>query len=43
MDKIVLYRFGDWYVAYYEDLEVCNKYLDLFITPHPGAANMGFQ
>ena len=36
MDKILLYRFGDWYVSYNEDLEICQKYLDTRVTPHPG-------
>lgn len=42
MDKIVLYRFGDWYVAYYQDLEICSKHFDVCVTPHPGMCQVGF-
>ena len=27
MDSVLFYRFGDWYVLYYNDLEVANKHL----------------
>ena len=37
MDKIILYRYGDWYVAYYEDLEICLKHFDMIVVPHPGS------
>lgn len=37
MDKIMLYRFGDWYVVYYDDLAICSKIFELSVTPHPGA------
>ena len=36
MEKIVFWRFGDWYVLYFDDLAVCSKYLDLAITPFLG-------
>ena len=29
MDKILLYRFGDWYVTYYDDLAICAKIIEL--------------
>jgi DNA mismatch repair protein MSH6 len=38
MDKILLYRFGDWYVVYFDDLTICSKIMELIITPHPGQA-----
>lgn len=38
MDKILIYRFGDWYVTYYDDTSICSKIFDLVITPHPGKA-----
>jgi len=36
MDKILFWRFGDWYVVYYDDLTHCAKFLDMAITPFPG-------
>jgi DNA mismatch repair ATPase MutS len=36
MEKIIFWRFGDWYVVYYDDLTSCSKHLDLAITPFPG-------
>ena len=35
MDKIVLYRFGDWYVLYYDDLSIASKLIELTIVPMP--------
>ena len=43
MDKILLYRFGDWYVVYFEDLTICSKIMELNVTPHPGQAQLGFE
>jgi DNA mismatch repair ATPase MutS len=37
MDKILFWRFGDWYVLYYQDLSICARYLDLAIPPMPGS------
>lgn len=37
MDKVLLYRYGDWYVTYYDDTNVCAKIFELTVTPHPGA------
>ena len=37
MEKIMFWRFGDWYVLYFEDLHICSKYLELCITPFPGS------
>ena len=36
MDKILFWRYGDWYVVYYDDLTNCARVgLDLVITPFP--------
>lgn len=43
MDKILFWRFGDWYVVYYDDLNNCAKYIDLTITPFPGSPQVGFE
>lgn len=32
-DKIVFYRFGKWFVQYYQDAAVCMKYLDITVPP----------
>jgi len=42
MNEIVLYRFGDWYIAYYDDLDVCLHYFDMIVIPHPGSYQLGF-
>ena len=36
MDKVLLYRYGDWYVTYYDDTSICAKIMELTVTPHPG-------
>ena len=36
MDKILFWRFGDWYVVHFDDLIKCGKYLDMAISPMPG-------
>ena len=43
MEKILFWRFGDWYVVYYDDLSICSKYLDMCITPFPGCPQVGFE
>lgn len=43
MEKILFWRFGDWYVLYYDDLLHCSKYLDLAIAPFPGNPQVGFE
>ena len=43
MDCILFYRFGEWYVLYFEDLILANKYIDIMVTPHIGSRNMGFH
>lgn len=43
MDKILLYRFGDWYVTYFDDTAICSKIFDMVVTPHPGTAQVGFE
>ena len=37
MDCVLFYRFGDWYVLYYCDLELANKHLNICVTPHIGS------
>ena len=43
MDKILLWRFGEWYVIYYEDLTNCSKFIDLAVIPFPGQPQVGFE
>lgn len=43
MDKLLLYRFGDWYVFYYDDLDIASKIIDLTVVPQPGIAQVGFE
>ena len=33
MDKILLYRFGDWYVMYYDDLAMASKIIECCVVP----------
>lgn len=40
MDKILFWRFGEWYVVYYEDLTNCVKVgIDVMIT----VPSVGFE
>jgi DNA mismatch repair protein MSH6 len=32
-DKVVFYRFGQWFIVYYQDADICHKHLDLCIPP----------
>lgn len=32
-DKVVFYRFGQWFIVYYQDADICHKHLDLVIPP----------
>lgn len=32
-DKIVFYRFGQWFVVYFQDAVICSKYMDLVVPP----------
>jgi DNA mismatch repair protein MSH6 len=32
-DKIVLYRWGEWFILYYQDASTASKILDLCIPP----------
>jgi DNA mismatch repair protein MSH6 len=32
-DKILLYRFGHWFLVFYQDAEKCHRYIDLHIPP----------
>ena len=43
MDTVLFYRFGDWYVLYYDDLDICNKYIQIMVTPHIGSKQIGFK
>lgn len=43
MDKVLLYRYGDWYVTYYDDTAICSKIMELTVTPHPGSPQVGFE
>lgn len=42
-DKIVFYRFGQWFIVYYQDADICNKYLDLCIPPRQTHRIVGFH
>ena len=43
MDSVLFYRFGDWYVLYFDDLDLCNKHIQLSVTPHIGNHQIGFH
>lgn len=32
-DKIVFYRYGQWFIVYYQDAAICNTLIDLCIPP----------
>jgi len=32
-DKIVFYRFGQWFILYFQDAVICNKLIDMCIPP----------
>lgn len=32
-DKILFYRFGEWFMVYYRDADICHKNLDMTIRP----------
>ena len=42
MDVVMFYRFGDWYVLYYDDLDICAKHITIMVTPHIGSRQIGF-
>ena len=42
-DKIVFYRWGDWFIVYYQDSLVCSKILDLCIPPRQMQRMIGFH
>ena len=42
MDSILFYRFGAWYVLYYDDMVLANQYIRVEVTPHYGAL-VGFH
>ena len=44
MDCVLCYRFGEWYVLYYDDLSLACKHLpNVCVTPHIGCKQMGFH
>ena len=42
-DKIVFYRYGHWFTVYYQDSNICNKYIDLCIPPRQRQHIVGFH
>lgn len=42
-DKILLYRFGHWFLVFYQDAERCNKHIDLHIPPKLSQTYLGFH
>lgn len=42
-DKIVLYRFGQWFIVYFQDAYKCNKLMDLCIPPRQSHLIVGFH
>lgn len=42
-DKIVLYRFGHWFLVYYQDADKCNKLITLHIPPKMNETYIGFH
>ena len=35
MDQVLLYRLGEWYTAFYDDLDICCRFFDMIVVPHP--------
>lgn len=42
-DKIVFYRWGEWFIIYYQDSLACSKILDLVIPPRQMQRMIGFH
>ena len=42
-DKIVFYRWGEWFIVYFQDSSICSKYLDLCIPPRQMQRMIGFH
>ena len=42
-DKIVFYRYGHWFIVYYQDAMTCNKFIDLCIPPRQRQHIVGFH
>jgi len=42
-DKILLYRFGHWFLVFFQDAERCNKLIDLHIPPKLNQTYLGFH
>jgi DNA mismatch repair ATPase MutS len=39
----VFYRFGGWFIVYYQDAAICNKEIDLYIPPRQLIKMVGFH
>jgi DNA mismatch repair protein MutS len=42
MSQILLYRLGEWYTAFYNDLDLCLQYFEMIVVPHPRSYQLGF-
>jgi len=42
-DKVVLYRWGHWFIVYYQDAMQCNRLIDLCIPPRQRQHIVGFH
>lgn len=42
-DKIVLYRYGSWFIVYYQDAEICHRYIYIMIPPRMPGTILGFH
>jgi DNA mismatch repair protein MSH6 len=42
-DKVLFYRFGAWFIVYFQDAVICNKFLDLCIPPRQLQKMIGFH
>lgn len=42
-DKIVLYRYGTWFIVYNQDAEICHRYIDIIIPPRMQGTILGFH
>ena len=42
-DKLVLQRWGHWFIVFYQDASICNKLIDLCIPPRQRNQIFGFH
>ena len=42
-DKVVLQRWGHWFIVFYQDASICNKLIDLCIPPRQRMQIFGFH